>query len=133
MTFYFAKPLLSLPPSSVPTSSAVKIADRREDDLYHVLAGSVPSPPVPALLSVPQQLKREKVHQLHRTLGHASPRRMCEVLTLHPAVAPGLQPKDVQLFTSCPACALGNATRRPRPPRASIRATAFAYRLHFDT
>ena len=94
---------------------------------------SVPPPPVTALLSVASQIKRERVHQLHRTLGHASPQRMREVLTQHPAIDNGLCPKDVQLFTTCSACALGNARRRPRPSKASIRASDFAYRLHFDT
>jgi hypothetical protein len=58
---------------------------------------------------------------------------MRSVLTQHPEIDPGLAPKDVQLFTSCSACSLGRATRRRRPPKASLRATAFAYRIHFDT
>ena len=120
-------------PHSSPNDSYIRIADRKEDDLFHILPRSVPSPSVHALLSVASQIKRERVHQLHRTLGHASTQRMREVLTQHPQLDPGLQPKDVLLFTTCSACVLGNARRKPRPSKTSIRATAFAYRLHFDT
>lgn len=114
-------------------ASAVKLATRREDGLYHIVANSVPTRSVRALLSVPQQIKRERVHQLHRTLAHASPRRMREVLTRHPSVCRSLLPKDVQLFTSCPACAIGNAKKSRRPRVATTRATAFGFRLHMDT
>ena len=122
-----------LVPRAAPSAAAVKVAIRKEDGLYHIVRNAVPPPSVLTLLSVPQQIKRERVHQLHRTLAHASPRRMRQVLTAHPNVDPSLLPKDVQLFTSCSACALGNASRPPRPPRAAVRATAFGYRIHFDT
>ena len=120
-------------PSRPPPAGARKIALRQEDSLFHIIPGSVTPPSVSAMLSVASQIKRERVHQLHRTLGHASPRRMRHVIAQHPDIAPSLSPKDVRLFTSCPACALGNAQRRVRPPKAMVRATAFAYRIHFDT
>ena len=119
--------------STPAPKDSIQIAKRQEDGLFHIIKGAVPAPTASALLSVANQIKRERVHQLHRTLAHASPARMRQVLTQHPQIDPSLVPKDVLLFTSCPACALGNAVKRARPPKASIRATAFAYRLHFDT
>ena len=63
-------------PAVPPSNDAIKIASRQEDGLFHILPGTVPPPAVRAFLSVASQIKRERVHQLHRTLGHASPARM---------------------------------------------------------
>jgi hypothetical protein len=82
-------------PSGAPPEGAIRIAARKEDGLFHIVPGAVPPPPVRALLSVASQIKRERVHQLHRTLGHASPARMRAVLTQHPQIDSALAPKDV--------------------------------------
>ena len=123
---------------SFDTSSAVQIARRKSDGLFHIIPGSIPpaspSPTrVPAYLSVPQQIKREAVHELHRALGHASPLRMYQALTDNPELNPSLKPSDTRLFTSCDACEIGSARRPPAPEKAATRATAFGYRVHFDT
>ena len=113
------------------------IAKRKEDGLFHLVPGAIPPPPpsasAHAFLSVPQQIKREAVHRLHRLLAHASPKRMRQVLTSHPELFPSLKPIDTRLFTTCDACGMGNA-RRPSPPeKASVRATSVGYRIHLDT
>ena len=123
-------------PSS-PLPSWRKIASRGEDGLFHIIMGTIPATPATssasAFLSVPQQIKREAVHQLHRSLAHASPRRMRQVLTNSPEVAPSLRPVDVRLFTTCDGCGVGKAARPSAPEKASVRATSFGYRLHADT
>ena len=122
----------------VKAFDTVQIAKRKSDGLFHVIRGSIPpaSPvptKVPAYLSVPQQIKREAVHELHRTLGHACPRRMHQSLTDHPEINTSLKPSDTRLFTSCDDCEIGNTRRPPAPEKATTRATAFSYRVHFDT
>ena len=87
----------------------------------------------PFFLSVPQQIKREQVHRLHRVLGHASPRRMAEALKKCPQLAPSLTPKDTRLFTSCDACSLGDIKLFPAPPESGSRSFIIAYRMHADT
>jgi hypothetical protein len=58
---------------------------------------------------------------------------MRAILVQDPSVCPALLPNDVRLFTSCNACSLSNKNGFQRPNRSTIRATAFAYRLHADT
>ena len=74
-----------LPADFVIPPAAPVVADRREDGLFHVRPGTIPPPPssqtATAYLSIPQQIKREQVHRLHRTLGHASPSRKCPKLS----------------------------------------------------
>ena len=78
-------------------ATAIAIADRREDGLFHMRQAAVP-PPISIsasssiFLSVPQQIKREHIHRLHRTLGHASPQRMAEALKNCLQLAPSLSP-----------------------------------------
>ena len=128
----FMVPALVIPPGSIP------IADRREDGLFHMRSDAVPPPPATGtsatvFLSVSQQIKREQVHRLHRMLGHASPRRMAEVLKRCPQLASSLSPKDIRLFTSCDACALGDIKLFPAPPKSDTRSFIIAYRMHADT
>ena len=121
-------------PLPIP-KAAIKIAQRKVDGLFHVIPGSVPPTVdnVESYLSVPQQLKREAVHRLHRLLGHASPRRMHTALTNHPELNTSLKPSDTKLFTHCDACEIANSNRPAKPEKANIRATAIGYRLHLDT
>ena len=126
-----------LPPFTVP-DTAIPVADRREDGLFHMRPDSVPPPPASGasatvFLSVPQQIKRELIHRLHRTLGHASPQRMATALKQCPGLAPTLSPKDTRLFTFCDACALGDIKRFPTPPKSLTRSLVIVYRLHADT
>ena len=123
-----------IPPAELPPASH-NIALRREDGLFHVVPGSIPPAPASAsaFLSVSQQIKREAIHHLHRTLAHASPRRMRQVLTECPEVASSLKPADVRLFTHCDSCGIGRAIRPAAPEKAVVRATSFAYRMHADT
>ena len=121
-------------PTPVPPGS-IRIASRKEDGLFHLIHGSIPPPnaQVHAYLSVPQQIKREAIHRLHRMLAHASPRRMSQALKDHPELNTSLKPADTRLFTSCDACGMGNARRPSAPEKADVRATAVGYRLHLDT
>ena len=123
-----------VPPADLPARHH-HIAQRREDGLFHFIPGSVPEVPstASAFLTVPQQIKREAVHHLHRSLAHASPRRMRQVLAQCPEVAPSLKPADVRLFTLCDGCGVGKAIRPSAPEKADVRSTSFAYRLHADT
>ena len=68
--------------------SAVAIATRGEDGLFHIRRGTIPRAPSSAsiFLSIPQQIKREQVHRLHRCLGHASPSRMASTIKMCPEV-----------------------------------------------
>ena len=137
MHIVFASDGAFLAPTSSPQPAWRRIASRGEDGLFHVILGAIPVVPsssaASAFLSVPQQIKREAVHQLHRSLAHASPRRMRQVLTTSPEVAPSLRPVDVRLFTTCDGCGVGKAARPSAPEKASVRATSFGYRLHADT
>ena len=123
-------------PMSLP-DNACMIAKRKEDGLFHLIPGSIPPAErvteATAYLSVPQQMKRETIHHLHRVLAHASPIRMREILKTHPQLAPSLKPSDVRLFTNCDACGIGNANKTPPPEKAAERATAVGYRMHADT
>ena len=84
------------------------IATRQPSGLYHVCW--LPPPPARAMfLSVSNQLKRERIHQLHRCLGHAGVNRMRNILAS--GLIPGLLPADVRLMTPCTACALGKQAR----------------------
>ena len=126
-----------LPPFSYQDHKPVIIAKRKSDGLFHIAPNSVPpaSPTAEAhaYLSVPQQIKREAIHALHRILGHASPRRMRQALTNHPELNTSLAPNDVRLFTHCDACEIGNSSRPAAPEKADVRATAIGYRIHLDT
>ena len=126
-----------LAPLPLQLADWCQIASRGDDGLFHVIPGTIPPnparPEVDAFLSVPQQIKREAVLQLHRALAHASPRRMRQVLTTCPELAPSLKPVDVRLFTSCDGCGMGKASRPSAPEKASVRATSFGYRIHADT
>jgi hypothetical protein len=115
--------------------SATKIAERAHDGLYHIVPGAIPpiTPTETALYTVSGQVKRERVHQLHQLLGHASQHVMRKVLQDNPRAPSGLTPSDVRLFTSCDACQLGKAKRLPRPSMATTRSHTFGYRLHPDT
>lgn len=53
-------------------------------------------------LSTINQLKREKLINLHRRLGHMSMAKLRHVLA-HGSID-GLKPKDVVLFTPCDHC-----------------------------
>jgi transposase InsO family protein len=115
--------------------SAVRIATRAPDGLYHIVRNSIPpiALTATALYTVSGQVKRERVHQLHQLLGHASQHVMRKVLQDNPKAPSGLVPSDVRLFTSCDACQLGKAKRLPRPTLATTRSHTFGYRLHTDT
>ena len=126
-----------LPPFSLQDNKPVIIAKRKSDGLFHITPDSVPpaSPTAEAhaYLSVPQQIKREAIHALHRILGHASTRRMRQALTNHPELNTSLTPNDVRLFTHCDACEIGNSHRPAAPEKADVRATAIGYCIHLDT
>lgn len=81
-------------------------------------------------LSTVNQLKREKLINLHRRLGHISMAKLRHVLA-HASID-GLKPKDVALFTPCNHCAAGRAKKLPHPKKASRKATYFGQHLNAD-
>ena len=105
------------------------VATRTRTGLYRVCW----LPPAPArvnFLSVSNQLKRERVHQLHRCMGHAGINRMRAVLAT--GAVRGLTAADVKLMTPCSACALGKHVRKHVPAKTSTKADYFGQILSCD-
>ena len=123
----FYKP--SHPRTMIPT----KIGERREDGLYTAsdAASHIPSPAINLSRSEQDfQLTRERVHMLHRMLGHVGKPKMKTVLAKCSLL--GLKPHHVDLMTYCEACKVGSAKFKKKPKKSDNKAKRFGQRLMSD-
>lgn len=81
------------------------------------------------MIAAPVQVRREAVHRLHRCLGHASIKRIATIRKRFPAVTGSLTSRDLALFTTCPACRIGDSKHHAKKPPASTRAILFGTRI----
>ena len=82
-------------------------------------------------LSTVNQLKREKLLQLHQKWVHAPPGIMRMVLTIKPQ--DGLQSQDVNLWPGkCEGCALGKPRRSTHKMKARREPKGFGTDIHTD-
>ena len=118
-----------------PRGKVTTIARRTNYGLYAVIPGAMPppAPPVPVFISVPMQIRREGIHRLHKSLGHAGIERMRYVLKNFPKICGSLTTRDLALFTTCPACQVGKFRKKTPPKTTSTRSKLIGYRLHADT
>ena len=115
------------------TRRPIILGRRREDGLYTALTAAlkVPSPSIHLSRAEMQfQQMRERVHTLHRMLGHVGKSKMKAVLASNPQM--GLQPHHVDLLTYCAACNIGNAKFSVKPAKSVNKAKIFGERLMSD-
>jgi hypothetical protein len=82
-------------------------------------------------LSTHAQVLRERIHMLHRCLGHVGRERMLQVLKRNNFT--NLKTSDLELLTSCDACHSGKIRKANRPKRASRRPTDFGHTITSDS
>ena len=82
-------------------------------------------------LSIHAQLLREKVHSLHRSLGHIGKDRMRLVIQRN--YYTNLSVKDLELLLSCDACHTGKIKKARRPKKSTSRATTFGHTVRSDS
>lgn len=82
-------------------------------------------------LSIHAQVIRERVHMLHRTLGHIGLARMRQVLERNNFT--NIKPSHLELFTTCDACHSGKIQRRPANKKATRRPSEFGHTVAADT
>lgn len=120
-------------PEHPRTRIPVLIGRRREDGLYTALSHTfeVQSPSINlSRAEVQFQILREKIHTLHRVLGHAGKPKMRNVL--HHNRIGTLRPEHVDLMTYCHACKVGHAKFVPANKFSKSKATKFGERLVAD-
>ena len=115
------------------TKPPTLIGRRREDGLYSALntALNLPSPSIN--LSRPEmqfQRIRERVHTLHRMLGHVGKSKMKTIVSRYPRM--GLKPHHIDLLTYCEACKVGNAKFSSKPRKSHNQSRTFGERLLSD-
>ena len=105
-----------------PSGKSTIIGRRTNYGVYALIPGRIPSPPanVPLLIAAPVQVRREAIHRLHQSLGHASIERMRYVIKNCPQICGSLTTRDLTLFTTCPACQVGKR-KSARAPKSTPR------------
>ena len=99
-----------------------------EDDATEPAADDTPSLRQPAS-RLPPDGKLERLHVVHRRLGHPPNETLVRMLQLG-----GASEDMVELakHLECPTCKLAQPPRRPFPARADSRAVSFGLSLHVD-
>ena len=120
-------------PSYSRTKQPTKIGERREDGLYNVSQNALRIKSASVNLSKAEQdfqLLRERVHMLHRLLGHVGKPKMKAILSKYNLV--GLKPHHVDLMTYCEACKVGSAKFKSKNKVSENRARKFGERVMSD-
>ena len=120
-------------PSHPTTMAPTKIGERREDGLYNASGAAlhIKSPAINLSRAEQDfQLLRERVHMLHRILGHVGKPKMKSVVAKHHLM--GLKPHHVDLLTYCEACKVGSAKFKPKNRISDNKAKRFGERLMSD-
>jgi transposase InsO family protein len=82
-------------------------------------------------LGIHAQILRERIHMLHRSLGHIGKPRMLAVLRRNRFT--NLKPSDLELLLSCDACHTGTIQKANRPKENTKRETEFGDMITTDT
>ncbi len=114
----------------------IYVAERDSRGLYisamsRLEANKIQKNTARANLSIQAQLLREKVHNLHRCLGHIGMKKMKQVLRRNNFT--NLKEKDLQLMMSCDACDAGKIKRANKRKVATRRPTEFGHTVRSDT
>ena len=114
---------------------ALLVAERDERGLYRTAmsakeARELCKETADVHLSIQAQLLRERVHTLHRCLGHINKDKIKQVMRRNNFT--NLKEQDLELLVGCDACNSGKIRKANRPKGNKRRATTFGHTVVSD-